>query len=59
MKKEFLNLGGDLSIQLLLRAGSWYIGDEQTAAQREIRLIRHTTADTSCDDFRYPGTIPT
>lgn len=37
----------------------WYIGDEQAAAQRENRLIKHTTADTSYDDFRYPGTIPT
>ncbi|ASD30696.1 hypothetical protein [Chlamydia abortus] len=37
----------------------WYIGNEQAAVQRENRLIRHSTPDTSCDDFRYPGTIPT
>ncbi|QEM73902.1 hypothetical protein DZK34_02880 [Chlamydia abortus] len=37
----------------------WYIGDEQAAAQRENRLIKHTTADTSREDFGYPGTIPT
>ncbi|WP_366223873.1 hypothetical protein [Chlamydia buteonis] len=37
----------------------WYIGDEQQAIEREIRLIKHSTADTSCDSFRYPGTTPT
>ncbi|AGE75140.1 putative membrane protein [Chlamydia psittaci 03DC35] len=37
----------------------WYIGNEQEAVQREGRLIRHSTPDTSRRSFGHPGTTPT
>ncbi|AFS22799.1 putative membrane protein [Chlamydia psittaci VS225] len=37
----------------------WYIGNEQEAVQREGRLIRHSTPDTSRGSFGHPGTTPT